>query len=62
MASAQIDRPVLLVSGQLDTELPRSWPAGAIVRFLPKPLSGVALRRTVSELVSLATGSDQTSA
>jgi two-component system cell cycle sensor histidine kinase/response regulator CckA len=54
MAAEQIDRPVLLVSGQLDTQLPRAWPADTIVRFLPKPLSGMALRRAVRELITLA--------
>ena len=45
MLAERIDRPVLLLSGQMDTQLPHRWPAGATVRFLPKPLRGMALRR-----------------
>jgi len=54
MAAEQIDRPVLLVSGQMDTQLPRSFDKGAIVCFLPKPLSGIALRPAIAELLGLA--------
>ena len=59
MLAEQIDRPVLLVSGQMDTQLPSTWQDGGIIRFLAKPLSGVALRRMVGELVALGSRSDQ---
>ncbi len=62
MAAEQIDLPVLLVSGQMDTQLPHAWPADSVVRFLPKPLSGVALRRTVGELLACAPRRERTSA
>ena len=60
MATEQIDRPVLLVSGQMDTQLPRSFDNDAIVRFLPKPLSGSALRRAIAALLDLASRADDT--
>ena len=52
MLAEQLDFPVLLISGQLDSELPRSWPDGAMVQFLAKPLSGDALRRGVGALLA----------
>jgi two-component system cell cycle sensor histidine kinase/response regulator CckA len=54
MVAEQIHRPVLLVSGQMDTQLPRSFATDATVRFLPKPLSGIALRRVIGELIDQA--------
>ncbi|MES3032531.1 MAG: ATP-binding protein [Gemmatimonadota bacterium] len=54
MLAEQLDRPVLLISGQLDAQLPRTWPDGAVVHFLAKPLSGVALRRAVGALIAEA--------
>jgi CheY-like chemotaxis protein len=60
MATEQIHRPVLLVSGQMDMQLPRSFDNDAIVRFLPKPLSGSALRRAIAALLDLASRADDT--
>jgi two-component system cell cycle sensor histidine kinase/response regulator CckA len=62
MLAEHIDRPVLLVSGQMDAQLPRTWPADAVVRFLPKPLSGIALRRAVRELMAMAPRRERTNA
>ena len=52
MIAEGIQRPVVLVSGMMDEKLPESWPETAQVRFLAKPLSGVALRRTVNDLLA----------
>lgn len=43
--------PVLLVSGQLDQQLPREWATQGFVSFLPKPISGLALRRAVLTMI-----------
>jgi len=51
MHAEGMEIPVLLISGQLDEQLPREWAAKAHVRFLPKPISGLALGRAVLELI-----------
>lgn len=60
MVEERIDRPVLLVSGQMDAQLPRTWPENTVVRFLPKPLSGIALRRAVRELMTMTPRRERT--
>jgi PAS domain S-box-containing protein len=43
--------PALIVSGQMDAPSLPVWPDGARVAFLPKPISGVALRRALEGLM-----------
>jgi FixJ family two-component response regulator len=49
-----IDLPVLLMSGQLDTPLPASWPDTAPRRFLGRPFNGATLLGAVHALLQIA--------
>ena len=52
MHVAGVDIPVLLVSGQLDAQIPTDWPMSSRRRFMSKPISGVALRKALDELLT----------
>jgi PAS domain S-box-containing protein len=43
--------PVVLVSGQLDVDLPRTWPAALHHRFLQKPFGARALAAALDEVL-----------
>ena len=52
IAAEGILLPILLVSGQMDAQLPTAWPDGAVVQFLPKPVTGTTLRRKISDMLT----------